>query len=165
MRLVFEPSEESVPGGAVDVIAEGWFDDVAAVFGVHCDPRFDVGSSACARLLTSAADMVEVRVVGPGGHTARPQETVDLLAALGRLLSELPAMVEAGAPGPCEWCSVRPMPATPPTSSRSKDWYAARCAHLTGRCGGAAALAAVAELLTPTGATWSIEHRRGYRRS
>ena len=28
VRLVFEPSEESVPGGAVDVIAEGWFDDV-----------------------------------------------------------------------------------------------------------------------------------------
>ncbi|MDP1877546.1 MAG: M20/M25/M40 family metallo-hydrolase, partial [Actinomycetota bacterium] len=38
VRLVFEPAEEQVPGGAVDVIAEGWLRDVESVFGLHCDP-------------------------------------------------------------------------------------------------------------------------------
>ena len=165
VRLVFEPSEESVPGGAVDVIAEGWFDDVAAVFGVHCDPRFDVGSVGVrAGPLTSAADMIEVRVVGPGGHTARPQETVDLLAALGRLLSELPAMVEARAPGPVrvvfgaahagDAANVVPVEGLVRGTVRTPDpavW--AQAPQLVS--------GAVAELLTPTGATWSIEHRRG----
>ena len=85
VRLVFEPAEESVPGGAVDVIAEGWLDGVSAIFAVHCDPKLDVGTVGCrVGALTSAADMVEVRLRGPGGHTARPQLTVDLVALLGR---------------------------------------------------------------------------------
>ena len=45
VRLVFEPAEESVPGGAVDVIARG----LARRRGcrssaLHCDPKLDVGS-------------------------------------------------------------------------------------------------------------------------
>ena len=37
------PAEETVPGGAVDVIAEGWFADVSSVYGLHCDPKLDSG--------------------------------------------------------------------------------------------------------------------------
>jgi len=42
VRLVFEPAEESVPGGAVDVLAEGHLEGVAAIFGLHCDPKIDL---------------------------------------------------------------------------------------------------------------------------
>ncbi|HMT19985.1 MAG TPA: M20/M25/M40 family metallo-hydrolase, partial [Promineifilum sp.] len=56
VRLVFEPSEEVVPGGAVDVIADGWLDGVREIFGVHCDPKTDVGSLGLrSGPLTSAA--------------------------------------------------------------------------------------------------------------
>ena len=90
VRLVFEPAEESVPGGAVDVIEEGWLDGVSAVFGLHCDPKTDVGLVGCrVGPLTAAADLVEIRLRGPGGHTARPELTVDLVALLGRLISGL----------------------------------------------------------------------------
>jgi amidohydrolase len=101
VRLVFEPSEESLPGGAVDVLAEGWFDDVDAVFGIHCDPKVDVGHLGVrVGALTSSTDMIAVTVRGPGGHTARPELTVNLLAVVGRLLSELPGRVASLATGP-----------------------------------------------------------------
>jgi amidohydrolase len=35
--------------------------------------------------------MVTVRLAGPGGHTSRPHNTVDLAYALGKLLTDLPA--------------------------------------------------------------------------
>jgi amidohydrolase len=102
VRLVFEPAEESVPGGAVDVIAEGWLDGVGAVFGLHCDPKLDVGTVGCrVGALTSAADMVEVRLRGPGGHTARPELTVDLVDVAARLVRGLQPALDAltGSPG------------------------------------------------------------------
>ena len=44
VRLLFQPAEEVIPGGAVDLLAEGALDDVDAIFAVHCDPSLDVGS-------------------------------------------------------------------------------------------------------------------------
>jgi amidohydrolase len=95
IRLLFEPAEESVPGGAVTVIEDGGLDDVVAVFGFHADPKVDVGLVGVrAGALTSAADVVEISLGGPGGHTARPHLTVDLVAIAGRIAHELPALVD-----------------------------------------------------------------------
>lgn len=101
VRLVFEPAEETVPGGAVDVIAEGWMDGVRAVFGVHCDPRLDVGTVGLRTgPLTSAADQFEIALSGPGGHTARPRETVDLVRWTARVADRLWDEVQARLASP-----------------------------------------------------------------
>lgn len=43
--------------------------------------------------------MVRITILGPGGHTARPELTVNLLAVLGRVLTEVPERVaELAAP-------------------------------------------------------------------
>lgn len=90
VRLVFEPAEETVPGGAVDVIAEGWLEHVRAIFGVHCDPKLDVGTLGIRTgPLTSAADQFEITLTGPGGHTARPRQTVDLVRWTARVADRL----------------------------------------------------------------------------
>ena len=90
VRLVFEPAEETVPGGAVDVIAEGWMEHVRAIFGVHCDPKLDVGTLGIRTgPLTSAADQFEITLTGPGGHTARPRQTVDLVRWTARVADRL----------------------------------------------------------------------------
>lgn len=92
VRFIFEPAEEAVPGGAVDVIAEGWLDGVESMFALHCDPKLDLGYLGCRDgAFTSAADMCKINLTGPGGHTARPHRTVDLVRALGRTTMELPA--------------------------------------------------------------------------
>ena len=91
VRLVFQPAEETVPGGALDVIADGGLDGVDWIFGLHCDPKLDVGRVGVrAGAITSAADMVEVRLHGPGGHTARPHLTADLVTVAARVVSALP---------------------------------------------------------------------------
>jgi amidohydrolase len=92
VRLVFQPAEEQMPGGALDVIDEGLVDGAVAVFGLHCDPSLEVGRVGLrAGAITAAADRVEVRLSGPGGHTSRPHSTVDLVHALAAVATGLPA--------------------------------------------------------------------------
>lgn len=92
VRLLFQPAEEQMPGGALDVLAEGWLDGAAAVFGLHCDPSLEVGRVGLkSGPLTAAADSVEVLLTGPGGHTSRPHNTVDLVHVLAGVATGLPA--------------------------------------------------------------------------
>ncbi|WP_244929776.1 amidohydrolase [Nocardioides sp. W7] len=94
VRLFFQPAEEVMPGGAVYLMGLGALDDVERIFALHCDPGVDVGQVGL-RLgpLTSAADRVEVRLEGSGGHTSRPHLTGDLTFALAKVTTELPAVL------------------------------------------------------------------------
>jgi amidohydrolase len=91
VRLIFQPAEE-VPGGALDVLAAGGISSVDRIFALHCDPRLEVGKIGT-RIgpITAACDKVKVQLSGPGGHTARPHLTGDLVFALGKVITELPA--------------------------------------------------------------------------
>jgi amidohydrolase len=94
VRLLFQPSEERVPSGAPQVIAEGGLKDVESIFALHCYPQLPAGYAAVRTgPITAAADKLEIRLTGPGGHTARPHLTVDLAYALGRIVVEVPALL------------------------------------------------------------------------
>ena len=91
VRLVFQPAEEKMPGGALDVIREGWMEGVRFAFGLHCDPTLEVGRVGLKPgAITAAADAVEVVLSGPGGHTSRPHNTVDLVHVLATVATGLP---------------------------------------------------------------------------
>ncbi|MFC4784244.1 amidohydrolase [Nocardioides sp. MAHUQ-72] len=94
VRLLFQPAEEVMPGGALHLVGVGALADVERVFALHCDPGVDLGQVGL-RLgpLTSAADRLEVRLEGTGGHTSRPHLTGDLTFALAKVTTELPAML------------------------------------------------------------------------
>jgi len=94
VRLLFQPAEEVMPGGALHLVELGALEDVTRIFALHCDPGVDVGQVGL-RLgpLTSAADRLEVRLDGTGGHTSRPHLTGDLTFALAKVTTELPAML------------------------------------------------------------------------
>ena len=91
VRLIFQPAEE-VPGGALDVMAAGSIASVERIFALHCDPSLEVGKVGT-RIgpITGACDKIKVKVTGLGGHTARPHLTTDLVYALGKIVTELPA--------------------------------------------------------------------------
>ncbi|WBQ04147.1 amidohydrolase [Kribbella sp. CA-293567] len=92
VRLIFQPAEEVMPGGALGVIAAGGLETVHRIYGLHCDPRLEVGQVGLRNgALTAAADRILVRLTGPGGHTSRPHLTGDLVYALATLVTELPA--------------------------------------------------------------------------
>ena len=94
VRLLFQPAEEVMPGGALHLLAAGALRGVDHVFGLHCDPSLDVGRVGLREgPLTGAADSLTVRVVGKGGHTSRPHLTEDLTFAIGKLITELPAIL------------------------------------------------------------------------
>lgn len=94
VRLIFQPAEERVPGGALDVIADGGLDDVAVIYGLHCEPKIPTGSVGLrVGAITSATDSLGIELAGPGGHTARPELTVDLVDLVARVVTGLPDAV------------------------------------------------------------------------
>lgn len=94
IRLIFQHAEEVMPGGALDVLSAGGLDGVERIFGLHCDPRLPVGRVGVKPgAITSASDLLEIRLNSPGGHTSRPHLTADLVHALGTLVTGLPALL------------------------------------------------------------------------
>ncbi|MEU0215559.1 M20 family metallopeptidase [Streptomyces sp. NPDC006265] len=94
VRLIFQPAEEVLPGGAADVIKCGALEGVGAIIAVHCDPRVDAGKIGLREgPITSACDRLEIGLDGPGGHTARPHLTTDLVTAAARVVTDVPALV------------------------------------------------------------------------
>jgi amidohydrolase len=94
VRLIFQPAEEIMPGGALMSIEAGAVDGVSRIFGLHADPGLDVGTVGLREgPLTGAADHIDVLLSGKGGHTSRPHLTEDLTFALGKVVTELPAVL------------------------------------------------------------------------
>ena len=94
VRLLFQPAEETIPGGAARLIELGALDDVARIFCLHCDPTIDLGHVGLRDgPITGAADALAIRLSGAGGHTSRPHLTEDLTFALAKIVTELPAVL------------------------------------------------------------------------
>jgi len=111
VRLIFQPAEEAMPGGALAVLAAGALDDVEAAFALHCDPHTDVGKvGSRVGAITAATDYVTVRLSGDGGHTSRPHLTQDVVFALGQVIVGVPAVlsrrIDARAGAALVWGTV-----------------------------------------------------------
>ena len=95
VRFLFQPAEETVPGGAVEMLNEGAVEGAAAAIAFHVDPSTPPGTVALRTgPITGASDRVAIELTGPGGHTSRPHQTVDLIQAMARLVVDLPAYVK-----------------------------------------------------------------------
>lgn len=94
LRLVFQPAEEVIPGGALDVIADGELAGLDRMYAFHCDPKLEAGTVGLrSGPITAGADGVRVTVSGPGGHTARPHLTADVVYALGSVITGMPGLL------------------------------------------------------------------------
>ncbi|MFF3252496.1 M20 family metallopeptidase [Actinacidiphila glaucinigra] len=94
VRLVFQPAEEVMPGGALDAIKAQALDGVGRILALHCDPKVEVGRIGLRQgPITSAVDRLELSLDGAGGHTARPHLTTDLVTATAKMATELPAVL------------------------------------------------------------------------
>lgn len=94
IRVIFQPAEEVWVGGATDVISWGALEGVHSIFAIHAEPKLRVGRIGIrAGAITSATDVVELKIKGPGGHTSRPHLSADVVYALGKVITELPALL------------------------------------------------------------------------
>lgn len=94
VRFLFQPGEESNPGGAIELVSEGLVDGLHSLLAFHVDPTLRVGHiGARVGAITGSADGLTIVVHGPGGHTSRPHRTVDLVDAASRVVTELPQAI------------------------------------------------------------------------
>jgi amidohydrolase len=167
VRLIFQPAEEVQPGGAIDVVADGGLVGVDRIFALHCDPRLEVGKLGTrVGAITSACDVLEIRLTSPGGHTARPHLTADLVEALGLLITQLPLLLSRqvdprsgtvlvwGAVHAGEAANAIPQHGVLRGTLRTAD-------HATWGELEEIVRELVAPLLAPLGVGYSLEHMRG----
>ena len=94
VRIIFQPAEETMPGGALSCIAQGVLDGVPRIMALHCDPKIDVGHIGTRiGAITSASDTIKIELTGRGGHTSRPHLTEDLVFALSQIAVSVPAVL------------------------------------------------------------------------
>jgi amidohydrolase len=94
-RIIFQPAEETFPGGAFELCKEGAIDGVDSILAFHVDPSLEVGYVGFREgAITASADRFYITLEGPGGHTARPHKTVDMVYAAGKVATDLPALLD-----------------------------------------------------------------------
>jgi amidohydrolase len=96
IKLIFQPSEESYPGGAKVMIEEGALENPvpAAIIGQHVFPELDAGKIGMrpGRYMAST-DEVFITVKGKGGHAAIPDQVIDPVLIASHIVVALQQIV------------------------------------------------------------------------
>jgi amidohydrolase len=92
IKLIFQPGEEKLPGGASLMIKEGVLEhpNVETIIGQHVFPNMEVGKVGFRKgMYMASTDEIYVTVKGKGGHAAIPAEYNNPLLIASTLLLEL----------------------------------------------------------------------------
>jgi amidohydrolase len=95
VKFIFQPAEES-PGGALPMIGEGVLKKPAVerILALHLWNHLPVGRVGIrGGPMMASADIIEMRVVGKGGHGAAPHRAVDSILVAARIVAALQSVV------------------------------------------------------------------------
>jgi len=96
VKLIFQPAEEKLPGGASLMIKEGVLENPKpqAVLGQHVMPLIEAGKVGFrAGKYMASTDELYVTVRGKGGHGAQPQQNIDPVIITAHILTALQQVV------------------------------------------------------------------------
>ena len=96
VKLIFQPAEEKLPGGASLMIKEGVLENPKpqAVLGQHVMPWIDAGKVGFrAGKYMASTDEIYVTVKGKGGHGAQPQANIDPVIITAHILTALQTII------------------------------------------------------------------------
>ena len=96
VRIVFQPGEEQLPGGASIMIKEGAIKDAkkAVMIGQHVHPPLEVGKVGFyPGEYMASADEIFIEVIGKGGHAALPKDFIDPIMISAHLLTNLHTII------------------------------------------------------------------------
>lgn len=111
VKLVFQPGEEQLPGGASLMIADGVLENpkVTQMYGQHVYPEMEAGKVGFKKgMYMASCDEIHLSIKGKGGHAALPHKVIDpivigahLIVALQQLVSrfiqaDIPAVLSFG---------------------------------------------------------------------
>ena len=78
--LIFQPAEETPPGGAAPMIQAGCLEGVDRIYALHVSDELPTGTIGLhTGPYFAASDSFQVTISGKGGHGSRPHETTDTL--------------------------------------------------------------------------------------
>ncbi len=101
IRLIFQPSEEKFPGGALAMIKDGVLKNPVPerIYGQHVLPTLEVGKVGFkpGRYMAST-DEVYLTVKGRGGHAATPELNIDPIVIASHIIVSLQQVVSRSAP-------------------------------------------------------------------
>ncbi len=101
IKLIFQPAEERLPGGASLVIKDGALQNpaVQAIYGQHVQPYFDCGKIGVrSGMYMASADEIYLTVRGKGGHAAHPATFVDPVMITAQMLTAMQQVVSRSDP-------------------------------------------------------------------
>lgn len=96
VKLIFQPAEEKLPGGASLMIEEGVLENPRphCVIGQHVMPSIECGKIGIRKgKLMASMDELLVTVNGKGGHGAQPQQNVDPVLIASHIVIALQQIV------------------------------------------------------------------------
>jgi amidohydrolase len=100
VKLIFQPGEEKLPGGASLMIAEGVLENPAvnAILGQHVMPLIPVGKVGFrSGLYMASTDELYVTIKGKGGHGAMPHLCIDPVVVMAQMITALQTLVSRQA--------------------------------------------------------------------
>lgn len=100
VKVLFQPSEETYPGGAVRMIGEGVLTDpkVDMALGAHVFPELKAGQAGFhPGPFMASTDEIHLTVKGKGGHAASPHLNVDPVLIAAHILIALQEIVSRNA--------------------------------------------------------------------
>ena len=100
IKLVFQPAEELLPGGASIMIKEGVLENPKphAMVGQHVLPMMEVGKVGFrSGIYMASTDELYVTVTGKGGHGAQPHQNIDPVVITAHIIVALQQIVSRNA--------------------------------------------------------------------
>ncbi len=100
IKLIFQPGEEKLPGGASLMIKENVLKNptVNNIFGQHVMPFLPVGKVGFRPgLYMASTDELYVKVIGKGGHGAMPHLNIDPVLISAHIITSLQQIVSRNA--------------------------------------------------------------------
>jgi len=96
IKLIFQPAEEKVPGGASLMVKEGVLKnpDVKAILGQHVLPQLACGKVGIrGGKYMASADELYITIKGKGGHGAQPQSCIDPIVIAANVITTLQTII------------------------------------------------------------------------
>ncbi|MEL6251538.1 MAG: M20 family metallopeptidase [Bacteroidota bacterium] len=101
IKLIFQPAEELLPGGASLMIKDGVLENpkVSSILGQHVQPYMDCGKIGVRPgMYMASADEIHLVVKGKGGHAAMPAKFIDPIMMTAQMLVTLQQVVSRSDP-------------------------------------------------------------------
>jgi len=96
VKIIFQPGEEKLPGGASIMIKEGVLTKPkpTSIVGQHVHPPLEVGKIGIrSGMYMASADEIYITVEGKGGHAALPQKCIDTVLLAAEIITSLQQLV------------------------------------------------------------------------